>query len=97
MSSDAETIWKKMLIVAKWGNPCVCSKMTRSSCKTVCIILSSQWKSYEQPWDVAQSFGKSQEALWDVGGRVECQALDCLRISGLFSSCVKDGDSHGLV
>lgn len=66
--NDAETILKKMLIVAKLGKEC-------ASSKTVCVILSSQWQSHEQPWDVAQSFGKSLEALWAVGGESRASGL----------------------
>lgn len=42
-----------------------------------------------EPWQVSESRVRS--------GRVECQALDCLRISGLFSLHVKDGSSSTLL
>lgn len=43
-----------------------------------------------EPWQVSESLVR-----W---GRVECQALDRLRIRGLFSLHVKDGGgSHALV
>lgn len=43
-----------------------------------------------EPWQVSESLVR----CW---GRVECQALDCLRISGLFSLHVQDGGSCALL
>lgn len=51
--------------------------------------LGAALGSSPEPWQVSESLVRSE--------RVECQALDRLRISGLFSLHVKDGGSCALV